>query len=99
VTVTLVNTDPVALRDVVVQAGMFGEHQFVAVEIADAAGRILQQSALDSRWYGVVLAPLCGAVCTFRVARYRSAPSYATPWQDAATDHLHISPRRIDGAS
>ena len=94
VTITLVNTDPTELRDVVVQAGVFGEHQFVGVEIADSEGTILQHDTCQSRWYGLVIAPLCGAVCTFRVARYQSAPSYATPWQDAASDHLHITPRQ-----
>ena len=93
-TITLVNTDPTELRDVVVQAGVFGEHQFVGVEIADSEGTILQHDTCQSRWYGLVIAPLCGAVCTFRVARYQGAPSYATPWQDAASDHLHITPRQ-----
>ena len=98
VTLTLVNSDPTELREVVVQAGMFGEHQFVGVTITDADGRVSSSEPLQTRWYGVVLAPLCEAVCTFRVARYHNTPSYTTPWQNAAADDLIITPRQSDEA-
>ena len=98
VTLTLVNTDPTQLREVVVQAGMFGEHQFVGVTLTDADGRVLVSESLQTRWYGVILAPLSGAVCSFRVARYHNTPSYSTPWHDAAADDRIITPRHSDEA-
>ena len=74
VTVTLVNLDPVAPREVVVQAGGYGEHQFTGVT-HDGETTPLDADALTVR-----LAPGAGAELTLRMKRYANPPTLSQPW-------------------
>lgn len=71
---TLVNTNPVQSRDVVVQAGAFAEHQFSAVEIGG------KRSAVEGTHFTVRLAPGAGDSVTISMRRYANAPSASFPW-------------------
>ncbi len=74
VTVTLVNTNAVEPRTVVVQAGAHAEHQILAVETggqARPAGR---------SWLTVRLAPGCGARLVLGMRRYANPPTLLFPW-------------------
>jgi hypothetical protein len=73
-TLTLVNINAVEPRDVIVQAGGYGEHQF---ETAAAEGT---SAAINGPLVNVRLAPGSGARIEFRMARYKNAPTLAHPW-------------------
>lgn len=73
-TLTLVNLDPVEAREVVVQAGGYGEHRIME---AAAAGATLAVKGSNLR---VLLAPGCGARIEIKMARYVNAPTLRTPW-------------------
>jgi hypothetical protein len=72
--VVLVNVDQVEPREVVVQAGGYGEHQFLAVEFT---GR---ETAVNGPHLTVRLAPGCGARLTFRMKRHANRPTMTFPW-------------------
>jgi len=69
-TLTLVNTNAGAPREVVVQAGAYGEHQFLSVN----------DQPLNERTLRVRLKPGAGGRLEFRVKRYAHAPSLKLPW-------------------
>jgi hypothetical protein len=73
-TLTLVNTNPVDAREVVVQAGGYGEHRFEAVTVngrtATFSGPVIT----------VRLNPGTGARFDFKMTRYANRPTLAHPW-------------------
>ncbi len=73
-TVTLVNTNQIAPREVVVQAGGYGEHRFEAVTIAG------QKTAFQGPVLTVRLEPGAGAKLEFQMTRYANKPTFAFPW-------------------
>ena len=77
VAVTLVNTSQVNSRTVVVQAGGYGEHQFVDVTHDQ------QTRPVNARQLTVRLAPGCGNRLVFRMKRFVNAPTLALPWNRA----------------
>jgi hypothetical protein len=66
VTVTLVNVNPVEPRDVIVQAGAYGEHQFTTPQ--------------NARWISVRLQPGSGDRLTLGMKRYANQPTAKRPW-------------------
>jgi hypothetical protein len=74
VTVTLVNTNQVEGRDVIVQAGGYGEHQFTGVRMGG------ESKTLDAPLVSVHLAPGAGAELTLMMNRYVNPPTLAQPW-------------------
>jgi hypothetical protein len=76
-TLTLVNVDQVEPRTVVVQAGAYGEHQFVA---ATSEGKTLQ---INGPLLTVQLEPGAGARIEFAMKRYVNQPTLAQPWNRA----------------
>jgi hypothetical protein len=74
VTLTLVNLDAADDRTLVVQAGGYGEHQFLAVE---AEGRTRK---MDATHFRVRLAAGAGARLTIKMRRYVNQPALAFPW-------------------
>ncbi len=74
VTVTLVNVNPIDARTVLVQAGAYGEHQFLG------AAWNGQTVALNDPFVRVRLEPGCGARLEFRMKRYANQPTLAQPW-------------------
>ena len=73
-TVTLVNTDQVAGRRVIVQGGAYAEHLFDSVTINDEVVDVNGTS------FAVELAPGAGATLKIGTQRYASQPSFAFPW-------------------
>lgn len=78
-TLTLVNTDALHAAEVVIQGGVFGEHDFTSVTLGDAA-----PVAVSGRWVSVKLAAGATARLTLGMRRFANAPSYDTPWAKAA---------------
>jgi len=75
VEVTLVNTNQTEPREVQVQAGGYGEHQFTGVS---ANGGPAQ--TFDGAVTTVYLEPGCGAELKFSMKRYVNQPTLAQPW-------------------
>ena len=73
-TLTLVNTDPVNARKVIVQMGAYGEHQ---CESVTAGGKTVK---VDAPRFTVELAPGAGDTLTIAMKRYVNQPAVALPW-------------------
>ncbi len=73
-TITLVNVNPVDAREVVVQAGGYGEHQFDEVTAEN------RTTPIAAPVLTVRLEPGCGARLVFRMSRYKNQPTFAFPW-------------------
>ena len=74
-TVTLVNTNPVKERVVVMQAGGYGEHAFESLNLGG------KEMEVKGRYLTVRLKPGSGARLAFRMKRYANAPTFAMPWE------------------
>jgi len=72
--VTLVNTNPVEARTVVVQAGGYGEHRFDSVTVDG------KTTPVNGRHVTLRLAAGSGARFNFAMKRYVSAPTFQFPW-------------------
>jgi hypothetical protein len=72
--VTLVNTNPLEPRTVVVQAGGYGEHRFDSVTV-DGKTTAIKGAVLTVR-----LEAGSGARLSFRMTRYANRPTFAFPW-------------------
>lgn len=71
VTVSLVNLNSVEARDVIVQAGGYGEHQFTTPH--------------NARWITVRLEPGSGDRLTLGMKRYAHQPTARQPWDQASS--------------
>lgn len=76
VVVELANTDAVRSRDVLVQAGAFGEHAFTTARIVDGGG----ETPVDGKHFVARLAPGATIRLELGMRRYTHTPSYAFPW-------------------
>jgi len=74
VTLTLVNVSQVAAREVTIQAGGYGEHQFRSVT------RDRQTLPIDGTDLTLKLAPGAGSRLTFKMDRYANPPTLLAPW-------------------
>jgi len=77
-TVTLVNTDQVSGRRVIVQGGAYAEHRFDSVSVNG------EQIDVNGTSFAVELAPGAGATLKIGTQRYASQPSFAFPWDRTA---------------
>jgi hypothetical protein len=73
-TLTLVNTNPVEARTVIVQAGGYGEHQF------DSATTGSKTTPVNSSFVTVRLEPGAGSKIDFKMTRYKNPPTVVFPW-------------------
>ena len=79
-TLTLVNLDPVAERELIVQAGAYAEHRFERVESpALAAPVALAEGQGDA--IRVRLAPSSLSELTLSTRRYVGTPTALEPWE------------------
>jgi hypothetical protein len=86
-TLTLVNTDLMEYRDLIVQAGTFGEHDFTGGKLDGADFRA------HGRWLRVRLAPGATAKLELSMRRYVRPPSYDAPYGRAMYDVSPITGR------
>ncbi|WDR05261.1 hypothetical protein PSQ90_13320 [Devosia rhodophyticola] len=94
--VTLCNTDLLAAREVIVQAGVFGEHAFTSVKAVEEDGDVVE---LSGRWVRVLLEPGATTRLRFGMVRFARAPSYDTPWVKSAGAIAPLRGRRLDEVS
>lgn len=76
VVLTLVNTNQVEARDVMVQAGGYGEHVIRSVRIGQ-----LQEQGRGYSIYTLRLHAGCGGTVEIRMNRYVNQPTLAFPWK------------------
>ncbi len=74
----LVNTSPTETRTVLVQAGAFGQHSFGRVRYEE--GDILQEMAVDGKYFSVELRPATSIRLDIGLRRFVNRPTYAFPW-------------------
>lgn len=74
VTLSLVNTHPGETREVIVQGGAYGEHQFTTVALGD----VVQQP--NASTFTVRLSPGSGASVQIGMRRYANQPTLIFPW-------------------
>ncbi|MEX2285785.1 MAG: hypothetical protein WD648_01770 [Planctomycetaceae bacterium] len=74
IVLTLVNTNPLVERAVIVQAGGYAEHQFTAAQVGQ------QSVAIDDSHVTVKLAPGAGNRLFLTMQRYANQPTMAFPW-------------------
>ena len=73
-TLTLVNTNPVEPRIVIVQGGAYGEHQLESAKTGSS------ETQIGAPFITVRLEPGAGSSIDFRMARYKNPPTVAFPW-------------------
>ena len=79
--ISLVNTDPLAAHDLVMQAGAFGEHEFADAVVLNAADNVPSQHCICAKHLQVRLAPAAQLRLDIGMKRYRNQPSYGLPWE------------------
>lgn len=77
VSVQLVNLHPSEAREVILQAGMFGEHAFTIAELEEG------KSDVNARTLTVRLRPGAAARLTLTMRRWVNQPTYDFPWKTA----------------
>ncbi|CAB5107038.1 MAG: hypothetical protein F2954_01575 [Actinobacteria bacterium] len=75
----IANINTSSARTLVIQAGAFGEHRFISVEVRLDSG-VSTRYEIGSQWFQVELAAQAGATLLFEVERYVNSPSYETPF-------------------
>lgn len=80
VTVSLVNTNPVETRTVVVQGGGYGEHRLEQVSWNDNVTPVARPDAVRGAWLAVRLEPGCGGKLKIAQKRFANQPSLLFPW-------------------
>lgn len=82
VTLSLVNVDLFAEKQVIIQAGTFGEHQFETVTVLSEDEHSQEPVHAGSKWFLVKLSPGAGIRLHMAMNRYVNRPTYETPWGD-----------------
>ena len=78
ITVQVVNLSPTETRDVILQAGAFGEHQITRARELHRDPRPFR--SIDRKFLQVRLPPAAQGRLELDVNRYQNRPSYAFPW-------------------
>ncbi|TLS51288.1 hypothetical protein FE782_16300 [Paenibacillus antri] len=90
---TLVNVSLFEAREVVVQAGSFGEHAFESAAVLNEAGEETARHEIGGKYVRIRLLPGAGATLDIRMSRYANRPSYDTPWRKTADGPAPIAGR------
>ncbi|OCT11728.1 hypothetical protein A8709_28040 [Paenibacillus pectinilyticus] len=80
VTLNLVNLDLFADKQIIIQAGMFGEHQFEIVTVTSQEDHVQETLPANNKWFLVKLLPGAGIRLHMTMNRYVNQPTYETPW-------------------
>ncbi|MNH90079.1 hypothetical protein D3C73_426120 [compost metagenome] len=95
VTVTLVNLSLFEEREVILQAGSFGEHAFQEVSLFNEQGDLVKTESVEDKWLGVHLGRGAGIKLVITMKRYVNSPTYDTPWEQEFDRAPHLSGRQI----
>ncbi|MFC2087114.1 hypothetical protein ACFLSA_03000 [Bacteroidota bacterium] len=72
--IILINVNQIHSRSVLVQTGIYGEHQCEFVEVNN------EKYQVNNRYFKVNLDPGAGAVFSIKTVRYANQPTLAFPW-------------------
>ena len=80
--VQLVNLSRTETRNVIIQAGAFGEHQFTKVQFqeTDSEGSSERVVPVEAKFFAVELLPSTTIRLEVGMHRFANSPSYAFPW-------------------
>jgi hypothetical protein len=76
--IQLVNTSRHETRNLIVQAGAFGEHQFTRLQYSDGDNE--KTVPVDGKYFSVELPPSTAIRVNAGMRRFVNQPSYAFPW-------------------
>lgn len=82
----LVNLSATESRNLIVQAGAFGEHLFTEVRYPDPqkgaseSGLVEKRIPVNKKYFAVQLPPASGINLDIETRRFVNRPSYAFPW-------------------
>jgi hypothetical protein len=96
VTIELVNTSLFHEREMILQAGAFGEHLFIGAKNICEDGQSMEIPLSNSnKWLKVLLN--IGSCCKLqlKMERYVNKPSYATPWANPTEEDTAIKGRDL----
>ncbi|MFY0654649.1 MAG: hypothetical protein JXQ96_21625 [Cyclobacteriaceae bacterium] len=74
ITLTLVNTNSEESRNIILQAGAYGEHQFETLKIGD------EEIEVKSKHAELVLKPGAGSLLEIKMQLYANQPTLKHPW-------------------
>lgn len=77
VTLTLVNTNPLDAREVLIQAGTFGEHEFTTAQMLEDD----KTHEIGGKLVQVCLLPSAQGLLRLGMRRYVHTPTYRFPWE------------------
>ena len=80
--IQLVNLNRTETRNVIIQAGAFGEHQFTKVQFQETDGESSSERVvpIDAKFFAVELPPSRRIRLEIGMQRFANSPSYAFPW-------------------
>lgn len=82
----LINLSATESRNLIVQAGAFGEHLFTEIKYLDPqkaasqSGPVEKRISLNKKYFAVQLPPASGINLDIGTRRFVNRPSYAFPW-------------------
>jgi hypothetical protein len=80
ITVSFVNLNQSAFKNVIVQGGAYAEHQLLSVSDGKATTQVNASS------FPLRLAPGAGAKLTIRMKRFANDPTLSFPWEAMVAD-------------
>ena len=89
IVIRLVNLHPVESKELIIQAGVFGEHQFTNIhyhesiegEIKPSDGQ-KKSKAVQGKYVKIILPPSTSILLEMGLDRFSNDPSYRFPWHD-----------------
>ncbi|RKN75837.1 hypothetical protein [Paenibacillus ginsengarvi] len=97
-TLQLCNTSLFNEREVVIQAGTFGEHRFTTAQRLGTDNRPQREAAeVQGKWLAVLLKPGAGIRLRLDMERYVHAPSYEGPWENRSSSDPLLLGRSAQG--
>jgi len=82
ITVHLVNTSLFDDQEMIVQAGMFGEHRFMQVELMNQKDEVTESINVCDKHIQVLLPAGTGITLQASMERYVNQPTYNMPWAE-----------------
>ena len=82
--IQLVNTNRNETRNLIVQAGAFGEHQFTRIKYREEGRDGETVTPVDEKYFAVELPPSTAIRVEAGLRRFANQPSYAFPWHGDA---------------
>ncbi len=70
-------------KKVIVEAGTFGEHEIIGVDLQNDAGELVDHLDVSGKWLSFDMEPETIMTLKLQLKRYANEPTYHTPWSTA----------------